>query len=206
MVHHLQQDVEQIRMRLLDLVEQQHAVRVLVDAVGQQAALVEADIARRRADQPRDRVLLHVLRHVEAQELDAHELGELLRDFGLADAGRAREQIAADRLLRLAQTRARQLDRRRQSARSPCPGRTRPASGRVPDCAVTSASRFVTVFGGMRAIVATVASISFDGDPSSCACLPAPASARRRSRRSRRSPCPAACGRGCTWPTAPPPP
>jgi hypothetical protein len=40
-VHHLQQDVEQVRVRLLDLVEQQHAVRVLVDAVGQQAALVK---------------------------------------------------------------------------------------------------------------------------------------------------------------------
>ena len=85
-VHHLQQDVEQVRMRLLDLVEQQHAMRMLVDAVGQQPALVEADIARRRADQPRDRVLLHVLRHVEAQQLDAHEARELLRDFGLADA------------------------------------------------------------------------------------------------------------------------
>jgi hypothetical protein len=55
-VHHLQQDVEQVRMRLLDLVEQQHAMRMLVDAVGQQAALVEADIARRRADQAADRV------------------------------------------------------------------------------------------------------------------------------------------------------
>ncbi len=50
-IHHLQQDVVDVRMRLLDLVEQQHAVRMLVDAVGQQPALVEADIARRRADQ-----------------------------------------------------------------------------------------------------------------------------------------------------------
>ena len=70
-VHDLQQDVEQVRMRLLDLVEQQHAVRMLVDAVGQQAALVEADIAGRRADQPRDGVALHVFRHVEADQLDA---------------------------------------------------------------------------------------------------------------------------------------
>jgi hypothetical protein len=31
-VHHLQQDVEEVRMRLLDFVEQQHAVRMLVDA------------------------------------------------------------------------------------------------------------------------------------------------------------------------------
>jgi hypothetical protein len=33
---------------------------MLVDAVGQQAALVEADIARRRADQAADAVALHV--------------------------------------------------------------------------------------------------------------------------------------------------
>ena len=50
-VHHLQQQVEHIRMRLLDLIEQQHAVRMLGDRLGQQAALVEADVARRRADQ-----------------------------------------------------------------------------------------------------------------------------------------------------------
>ena len=113
-VHDLQQDVEQIRMRLLDLVEQQHAMRMLVDAIGQQAALVEADIAGRRADQARDGVPLHVFRHVEAQQLDAERCGELLCDFGLADAGRAREQIAADRLLRLAQAGARELDRGRE--------------------------------------------------------------------------------------------
>ena len=113
-VHHLQQDVEQVRMRLLDLVEQQHAMRMLVDAVGQQAALVEADIAGRRADQPRDGVALHVFRHVEAQQLDAERGGQLLGDFGLADAGRAGEQVGADRLFRFAQAGARQLDRRGQ--------------------------------------------------------------------------------------------
>ena len=113
-VHDLQKDVEQVRMRLLDLVEQQHAVRMLVDAVGQQAALVETDVAGRRADQAAHRVLLHVFRHVEAQQLDTHEIGELTGDLGLADARRTREQVAADRLLRLAQAGARQLDRRRQ--------------------------------------------------------------------------------------------
>ena len=70
-VHDLQQQVEHVRMRLLDLVEQQHAVRMLGDRLGEQAALVEADVARRRADQARHRVPLHVLGHVEADELDA---------------------------------------------------------------------------------------------------------------------------------------
>jgi len=40
--HHLQEEVEEIRVRLLDLVQQQHGVRMLIDRVGQQAALVEA--------------------------------------------------------------------------------------------------------------------------------------------------------------------
>jgi hypothetical protein len=113
-VHHLQQDVEHIRVRLLDLVEQQHAMRVLVDAVGQQPALVEADIARRRADQAADRVLLHVFRHVEAQQFHAERVGQLLGDLGLADAGGAGEEVVADGLFRLAQAGAGQLDRRGQ--------------------------------------------------------------------------------------------
>ena len=66
-VHHLQQDVEDVGMRLLDLVEQHHAVGMRAHGVHQQAALLEPDVARRRADQPRHRVLLHVLAHVEAR-------------------------------------------------------------------------------------------------------------------------------------------
>ena len=111
-IHHLQQDVEQVGMGLLDLVEQQHGVGMLIDAVGQEAALVEADIAGRGADQPRYRMALHIFRHVEAQDMDAHDVGEPLGNLGLADAGRAGEQVAADRLLGLAQSRSRQLDRR----------------------------------------------------------------------------------------------
>ena len=53
-VHHLQQDVEHVRVRLLDLVEQKHAMRMLIDPVGQKTALIEPDIARRRADQAAD--------------------------------------------------------------------------------------------------------------------------------------------------------
>ena len=89
MVHHLQQDVEDVLVRLLDLVEQHHGVLVLVHRVGELAALVVADVARGRADEPGDRVALHVLAHVEAQQLDAQGVGELAADLGLAHAGRA---------------------------------------------------------------------------------------------------------------------
>ena len=79
-IHDLQQDVEEIRMRLLDFVEQQHAMGVLVDAIREQAALVEADITGWSADQARDSVAFHVFRHVEADELDAEACRELTGD------------------------------------------------------------------------------------------------------------------------------
>ena len=104
-IHHLQQDVEDVGMRLLDLVEQQHRVGMLADRVDQQPALLEADVSGRRADQPRHRVLLHVLAHVEADELVAEVQRELLRQLGLADAGRTGEQEAAGRPIRLAEAR-----------------------------------------------------------------------------------------------------
>src|SRR5215475_4868781 len=86
-------------------------MRMLIDTVGQQAALVEAHIAGGCADQSRDGVALHVLRHVEADHLDAHGGRKLLCHLGLADAGGTREEIAADRLFRFAQARTRELDR-----------------------------------------------------------------------------------------------
>nr|GFD08814.1 hypothetical protein [Tanacetum cinerariifolium] len=72
-VHYLQQDVEQVGMRLLDLVEQQHAMRVLVHRIGEQTALVEADVAGRCADQPADRVTLHIFGHVEPLQRNAED-------------------------------------------------------------------------------------------------------------------------------------
>ena len=109
-VHDLKQDVEQVGVGFLDLVEQQHGVGVLVDGVGEQTALVEADIAGRGADQPRHGMALHIFRHVEAHEFDAHDEGELARRFGLADSGGAGEQVAADGLLGFAQAGAREFD------------------------------------------------------------------------------------------------
>ena len=93
------------------LVEQQDAVGLLGHGLGQLAALVVADVARWRADQPRDGVAFHVFRHVEAQQLDTHAVGELLGDFGLADAGRAGEQEGADRFAWIAEAGAGHLDR-----------------------------------------------------------------------------------------------
>ena len=110
MVHDLQEHVVDVDMCLLDLVEHHHTVGVLVDGVGQLTTLVEADIARRRANQARHAGLVHVLGHVESVEGHAKHLGELARELGLADAGRASEQEAADGLVGGPNARAVHLD------------------------------------------------------------------------------------------------
>ena len=114
-VHDLQQHVVNVRMGFFDLVEQEHAVRLLGDGLGEQAPLVKAHIARRRTDQAADRVALHVLGHVKAHQVDAHDVGQLLGRFGFAHTGGAAEQESANGLVGLAQTGARHLDRGRQN-------------------------------------------------------------------------------------------
>ena len=70
--------------------------------LGQRAAVFVAHVARGRADQARDRELLHVLRHVDADErlrVGEEELGQRAGQLGLADAGGAAENERADRAL-----------------------------------------------------------------------------------------------------------
>ncbi|SVK51772.1 Protein of uncharacterised function (DUF3170) [Acinetobacter baumannii] len=57
---------------------------------------------------------LHVLGHVETQQLDIHRLGQLYGDLGFPDPGRPGEQEGTDRLAFVAQTGAAHLDRFRQ--------------------------------------------------------------------------------------------
>src|SRR5439155_8906629 len=105
-VEDLQQDVEDVRVGLLDLVEEDHRVRAPSDRFGQLAALLVADVPGRRADEPRDRVLLHVLAHVEADQralVVEHELGERAGELGLADPRWAEEDEGADRAVRVLQ-------------------------------------------------------------------------------------------------------
>ena len=144
---------------LLDLVEQQHGMRLLGDGLGQQAALVETDVAGRRADQAAHRVPLHVLGHVEADQLDAEDVGQLLGDFSLADAGRAAEQEGANRLVGPTEARARHLDGGRQRIDGRvCPNTTLFKSrSRVLSLLRSSLDTWA---GGMRAILATMSSTS----------------------------------------------
>ena len=48
-IHHLQEQIENIRMRLFNLIEQQDGMRCLIDSIGEQTTLIKADITRRKA-------------------------------------------------------------------------------------------------------------------------------------------------------------
>ena len=94
-------------MRLLQLVEQHHRIRPAAHRLGELAALLVADVARRRADQPRHGVLLQVLAHVDAGQralVVEQPGGQRLGQLRLADAGGAQEDEGAERLLRVGQS------------------------------------------------------------------------------------------------------
>src|ERR1700690_3682 len=106
-------------MRLFDFVEQHDGVGRALDALSQLPALFVAHISRRRPDQLRDRVLLHELRHIEADEslvAAKHEMRQSARDFGFADAGRSEEEEPADRTIRTLQSCTRTANGASQSA------------------------------------------------------------------------------------------
>ena len=100
---HLEQDVVNIRVRLLDLIEQHDRVGLTFHTFGELPAFLVADVSGRRTDQLRNRVLFHELGHIEADQrfLAAEEkLGQSARDFGLTDARGSQEQEGTGRTLR----------------------------------------------------------------------------------------------------------
>jgi hypothetical protein len=76
--------------------------------------LLEADVARRGADETRHRVLLLVLGHVQPDHgplVVEHELGQRAGKFRLPHSGRAEKDERADRPVRVLQARARAPER-----------------------------------------------------------------------------------------------
>ena len=61
-------------------------MRMLVDGFGEQAALVKAHIAWRRADESGYGKRLGIFRHIKALQRDAQRIGKLARHFGFAHA------------------------------------------------------------------------------------------------------------------------
>src|SRR4029078_730002 len=77
------------------------------------SAFLVADVSRRRADHPRDCVLLHVLRHVKSYHrslIIKQKLRESAICFGFADAGWSEKDERTNRTIRILQACARASD------------------------------------------------------------------------------------------------
>mmetsp|Transcript_80341 Transcript_80341/g.203187 ORF Transcript_80341/g.203187 Transcript_80341/m.203187 type:complete len:256 (+) Transcript_80341:514-1281(+) len=98
-VQHLQHHVENIRVGLLNLVEEHEGIRPPADSLRECAAVAVADVARRGAYKLGHRMLLHVLTHVQADHclLGAKEgRRQDLAELRFPDTGRAAEHEAGD--------------------------------------------------------------------------------------------------------------
>ena len=118
-VEHLQQHVEHVVMRLLDFIEQDHAVRTAPHRFGEITAFLVTDISRRRADQTAHGMFFHELAHVDADHRFGRieqEFRERLAQLRLADAGRAKKQERTVRPIRIGQPRTRTANRIRHRA------------------------------------------------------------------------------------------
>jgi hypothetical protein len=112
-VEDLQQRVVDVGMRFLDLVEEHNRVGLATDRLGQLAALLVADVTRRGAHQPTDRVALLVLGPVETDHVVVgveERLGQRARELGLPHACRSQKDEGADRPPRVLGPRARPDD------------------------------------------------------------------------------------------------
>ena len=83
-LHHLQEDVEHFGVRLLDLIEQHHAVRISPHLFGELSTLIVTDVSGRGSNEAADRESLHVFGHVDPDhvrvllvEVSRQSLGKL---------------------------------------------------------------------------------------------------------------------------------
>ena len=108
-IHHLQQNVVYVLMGLFYLVEQQHGIGGLTDGIGQQAAVLVAHIAGRRANELGHGMLLGIFAHVEAYQLDAQLTGQHLGHLRLAHTRGTHEEQRGQRLVVVEQSGTRHL-------------------------------------------------------------------------------------------------
>ena len=94
-VQDLKENIEDVVMRLLDLIEQDDGERTPAHGLGQLSALFIAHIAWRGANQAGDRVLLHIFRHVDPDHVGfvvKEGSGKRSRQFRFSDARGAEKQ------------------------------------------------------------------------------------------------------------------
>ena len=91
-------------MSLFNLVQQNHAVRLTAYRFGKLTALVVAHVSRRRSDQTSNRVLFHILGHIDTDHsaLGIEQvLGKSLSQLRFTNTSGAQEQEAANGTVRV---------------------------------------------------------------------------------------------------------
>ncbi len=89
-------------MGLLHLVQQHHRIGLAPHAFGQLSALLVTHVTRRRTNQARDGELLHILTHIDSDQVvfrSEETFGYLLGQLRLTNAGRAQEEEGAHRFV-----------------------------------------------------------------------------------------------------------
>ena len=91
-IKHLQKDVENIRVSLFHLIEQNDAIRFTANGLCQVAAFLIAHISRRCTDQTSHRVLFHELTHINTDHgifRIKEEFSQGFGQFSLTDTRRS---------------------------------------------------------------------------------------------------------------------
>ena len=94
-VQDLQQNVENVVMRLFNLIKEDDGIRMSSHLLRELAALLISDITGCGADDLGDSILLHVLGHIDPDQVllgAEHRSCQRLRELGFADTGGTQKQ------------------------------------------------------------------------------------------------------------------
>src|SRR5256886_9482384 len=94
-------------MRFFYFIEENDRIGPAPDGFGKLAAFLITDVTRRRADQSRDGVFLHILAHVDPDHgvlVVEQKFRERARQLGFADTGRAEKNERTNWAIRVLQT------------------------------------------------------------------------------------------------------
>src|SRR5262245_61318272 len=103
-IEYLKHDVENIAMSFFDLIEQDDRIRPASDGFGKLSAFFEADVTGRRADQPRHRVFLLILGHINADHrvfVIEQRLSQGTSQLRFSDTGRSEKNETSDWTVRI---------------------------------------------------------------------------------------------------------
>ena len=118
-VQNLEKNIEYIRMGLLHLIKQHHAVGLSADGFGELTAFLIAHISGRRSDQTGDGEFLHIFGHIDSDHVVfviKQGFRQGLCQLRFADTGGAQEQEGADGPVGVLNTRTAALDGLRHGA------------------------------------------------------------------------------------------